>query len=168
MTKIYANFNFDMLGLDELRTVRLRRRRFGQPSRPVLPARRRSRQMFTEYFADAGSREEPTDVQRALRLRPVHRRRHPGRRTVQRGRGPEDAEQAAIYGGTAGEPYDRCYHQACDTVNNLNTSALSEIGDGAAHAVWTLAKSKTGFFDDQSLRARKAIKGKTDGPLAVR
>ena len=36
------------------------------------------------------------------------------------------------------------------------------------HATWTLAKSKSGLFEDQSLRARKAIKGKTDGPLAVR
>ena len=37
-----------------------------------------------------------------------------------------------------------------------------------AHATWTLAKSKSGLFEDQSLRAKKAIKGKTDGPLAIR
>jgi hypothetical protein len=64
--------------------------------------------------------------------------------------------------------YDACYHQACDTTNNLNTKALNELGDGVAHATWTLARSKAGLFEDQSLRARKAIKGKTDGPLAVR
>ena len=29
--------------------------------------------------------------------------------------GEKTPEQAAIYGGTAGEPYDPCYHQACDT-----------------------------------------------------
>jgi hypothetical protein len=28
-------------------------------------------------------------------------------------------------------------------------------------------KSKSGLFEDQSLRAGKAIRGKTDGPLAV-
>jgi hypothetical protein len=53
-------------------------------------------------------------------------------------------------------------------VNNLNTKALNELGDGVAHAAWTLAKSKSGLFEDQSLRAKKAIKGQTDGPLAVR
>jgi hypothetical protein len=37
-----------------------------------------------------------------------------------------------------------------------------------AHAAWTLAKSKSGLFEDQSLRARKAIKGQKVGPLATR
>jgi hypothetical protein len=42
-----------------------------------------------------------------------------------------------------------------------------------AHATWTLAKSKSGLFEDQSLRARKtkakALKGKQlAGDLAVR
>ncbi|HJU02278.1 MAG TPA: M28 family peptidase [Actinomycetes bacterium] len=63
-------------------------------------------------------------------------------------------EEAAIYGGTAGVPYDPCYHQACDTTNNLSTKALNELGDGAAHAVMTLARSRTGFFEDGSFRAR--------------
>jgi hypothetical protein len=36
------------------------------------------------------------------------------------------------------------------------------------HATLTLAKSRSGLFEDQSLRAKKAIKGKTDGPLAIR
>ena len=51
---------------------------------------------------------------------------------------------------------------------SASAKALNELGDGVAHAAWTLAKSKSGLFEDQSLRARKAIKGKTDGPLAVR
>jgi hypothetical protein len=58
-----------------------------------------------------------------------------------------------VYGGTAGEPYDPCYHQACDTITNLNTDALNELGDAATHAVYTLAVTRTGFFPDGSLRA---------------
>ena len=42
--------------------------------------------------------------------------------------------------------YDKCYHQACDTINNLNSKALFELGDAAAHATLTLALSKTGLF----------------------
>jgi hypothetical protein len=31
---------------------------------------------------------------------------------------------------------------------------MFELGDGAAHAVMTLAKTRTGFFEDGSFRAR--------------
>jgi Zn-dependent M28 family amino/carboxypeptidase len=33
-------------------------------------------------------------------------------------------EQAAKWGGRAGEAYDRCYHQACDNLANINRVAL--------------------------------------------
>jgi Zn-dependent M28 family amino/carboxypeptidase len=85
--------------------------------------------------------------------------------------GIKTAAQAATYGGTAGVAYDHCYHQACDTINNLNTKALSEMSDGVAHAAWTIAKSKTGFFEDRSLTARKKGKGvktRMKGPEALR
>ena len=61
-----------------------------------------------------------------------------------------------MYGGTAGAPYDSCYHQACDTVDNLSTAALNELGDAAAHSIMTLAVSKTGFFEDGSRMAKSA------------
>ena len=34
------------------------------------------------------------------------------------------AEQARAWGGRAGEVYDRCYHQACDRVDNVNREVL--------------------------------------------
>ena len=34
-------------------------------------------------------------------------------------------EQAQRSGGTAGEPYDRCYHQACDGTDGIDRIALS-------------------------------------------
>ncbi|GAA0945134.1 M28 family peptidase [Nonomuraea longicatena] len=33
-------------------------------------------------------------------------------------------EEARRFGGTAGEPMDRCYHQACDDVRNISEKAL--------------------------------------------
>ena len=42
------------------------------------------------------------------------------------------------------------YHEACDDITNLSTQALCELGDAAAHAVLTLALTKTGFFPDGS------------------
>ena len=34
------------------------------------------------------------------------------------------AEQARAWGGQAGEVYDRCYHEACDRINNVNREML--------------------------------------------
>ncbi|MBM7504422.1 M28 family metallopeptidase [Agromyces aurantiacus] len=45
------------------------------------------------------------------------------------------AEQASIWGGTAGASYDPCYHQACDTLANVNQRALDVNVDAIALAV---------------------------------
>jgi Zn-dependent M28 family amino/carboxypeptidase len=73
--------------------------------------------------------------------------------------GIKTEEEAKIYGGTAGKPYDSCYHLACDTITNLNTQALFELGDAAAHAVLTLTQSTSGLYPDSSrLAARGTVK----------
>ena len=56
--------------------------------------------------------------------------------------------------------YDKCYHQACDTITNLNSQALFELGDAAAHATLTLALSRTGLFPDGSRQAQVKVTGK--------
>jgi len=49
--------------------------------------------------------------------------------------GIKTAEQAAIYGGTAGVAYDPCYHLACDTFANVSLEALDLNADAIAYAV---------------------------------
>ena len=44
--------------------------------------------------------------------------------------GLKTAEEAARFGGKAGVAYDKCYHQACDTIANINDKAL-EVNTGA-------------------------------------
>ncbi len=39
---------------------------------------------------------------------------------------PKSEAQASVFGGAAGRPYDPCYHQACDTVENINREVLEE------------------------------------------
>jgi Zn-dependent M28 family amino/carboxypeptidase len=55
------------------------------------------------------------------------------------GDGTKTEEQAAIYGGTAGENYDPYYHTADDTLANINTDSLDAMSDAVAHAVLTFA-----------------------------
>jgi Zn-dependent M28 family amino/carboxypeptidase len=50
-------------------------------------------------------------------------------------------EQAAIWGGTAGEAFDPCYHQECDTIDNLAHDALEVNSDLIAFAMLTFAHS---------------------------
>ena len=49
--------------------------------------------------------------------------------------GIKTAEEAAIWGGTAGQQYDPCYHAACDTFDNVNLHALDVNSDAIAYAV---------------------------------
>jgi Peptidase family M28/PA domain len=50
-------------------------------------------------------------------------------------------QQAAIWGGTAGEQFDPCYHLACDTLENVNLHALEVNSDLIAFAQLTFAYS---------------------------
>ena len=48
-------------------------------------------------------------------------------------------EQVAIWGGTAGDQYDPCYHLACDTADNPSIEALDVNVDAIAYAIFNLA-----------------------------
>jgi len=49
--------------------------------------------------------------------------------------GVKTDEEAAIWGGTAGDQYDPCYHLACDTFANINLTAFDVNSDAVAFSV---------------------------------
>jgi Zn-dependent M28 family amino/carboxypeptidase len=49
--------------------------------------------------------------------------------------GTKTEAQATIFGGTAGAPYDSCYHLNCDNMSNINNQALGQMSDAVAHTV---------------------------------
>ncbi len=55
--------------------------------------------------------------------------------------GIKSEEQAMIYGGTAGDAFDPCYHSACDTTDNLNFRALEVNADAIAFVTSMFARS---------------------------
>ncbi len=78
--------------------------------------------------------------------------------------GIKSEEEAAIYGGTAGQAYDPCYHQACDTFDNISLEVLDEMGDAAAHATLLLAMTSsavngTGKASGQATESSSVFKG---------
>jgi Zn-dependent M28 family amino/carboxypeptidase len=58
--------------------------------------------------------------------------------------GIKTAEEAALWGGTAGEAYDKCYHQACDNFANINLTALDVNSDAVAYATLYFAMREGG------------------------
>ena len=40
--------------------------------------------------------------------------------------GFKSEKQASLFGGTAGRPFDPCYHQACDTIGNIDRDLLEQ------------------------------------------
>jgi Zn-dependent M28 family amino/carboxypeptidase len=53
----------------------------------------------------------------------------------------KDGAAAALFGGTAGRPYDPCYHKACDGLENVDMRVLEEMTEALLHAVVAVSKS---------------------------
>jgi Zn-dependent M28 family amino/carboxypeptidase len=49
--------------------------------------------------------------------------------------GKKSAKQAAAFGGRAGQPFDPCYHKACDDMTNVNIDALETVVRSVARSV---------------------------------
>jgi aminopeptidase S len=54
--------------------------------------------------------------------------------------GRKTAAQVQLWGGTA-STFDPCYHSSCDTISNLNDTALDRNSDAIASTVWALASA---------------------------
>jgi Zn-dependent M28 family amino/carboxypeptidase len=74
-------------------------------------------------------------------------------------------EEFLLFGGTEGVALDPCYHQVCDTVNNLNLKALGEMKDAAADVVFQLSLIKGPIRDGRPVKPHSlrnpAFKGET-------
>jgi Zn-dependent M28 family amino/carboxypeptidase len=53
--------------------------------------------------------------------------------------GVKSEAQAQQFGGTAGQPFDLCYHKACDTVANISEQGLKQMTDALTNALNELA-----------------------------
>jgi aminopeptidase Y len=65
--------------------------------------------------------------------------------------GIKTAQEAALWGGTAGAQYDPCYHLACDTYDNVNLHALDVNSDAVAYSTLQYAQNTSSI---------NAVKGK--------
>ena len=138
LAAIQAYLNFDMIGSPN-------------PGYFVYddnPAGNELRDLLTAEFAERGVESEFIDVQaRSDHASFIDAGIATGG-TFTGAEGVKTEEQAAKWGGAAGEPYDACYHQTCDTVDNIDPIALDVHSDVIADIVWQLAGAEAEQWEE--------------------
>jgi Zn-dependent M28 family amino/carboxypeptidase len=99
--------------------------------------------VFTDFFIDQGSSSEPTDFDGRSDYFGFIEAGIPAGGLFTGAEGIKSELQAEIYGGTAGEPYDPCYHAACDDIGNVDEATLDLMADAVAHATLTFAETES-------------------------
>ncbi|MCA2226155.1 M28 family peptidase [Nonomuraea aurantiaca] len=130
-------------GLPELRLQAVRRGQLRQRGSPAGPPG--STEIEKQLVAFNGSRGLPTvgtDFDGRSDYGPFIAVGIPAGGIFTGAEGIKTAAEAALFGGTAGVPNDACYHQACDTIANIDATALDvdadAIADSAARYAFNL------------------------------
>lgn len=135
---IALNLNFDMIGSPNF--VRFVYDGDGSDTPQAGPnGSKVIESVFLEYFAANSLPVEPTAFDGRSDYGPFIEIGIPAGGLFTGAEGIKTPDEAALYGGTAGEQYDPCYHLACDTFDNISLQALDEMSDAVAHAVMTFA-----------------------------
>ncbi|WP_182907347.1 M28 family metallopeptidase [Microbispora sp. H13382] len=95
--------------------------------------------VLQDYFTSIGVPTRGTDFDGRSDYGPFISRGIPAGGTFTGAEGVKTSAQASLWGGTAGQAFDACYHRSCDTTSNVNDTALDRNADAIAYAVWTLA-----------------------------
>jgi Zn-dependent M28 family amino/carboxypeptidase len=99
-------------------------------------------QVFNDYFDSKRLAHEATAFDGRSDYGPFIDRGAPAGGLFTGAEGEKTLEQAEIFGGVVGEAYDRCYHQACDNMSNLNHTGYAQMGDAAITALAVFGKWK--------------------------
>jgi Zn-dependent M28 family amino/carboxypeptidase len=91
--------------------------------------------LFEDFYADRDLASEPTQIDFRSSYAPFFASGIPFGGIFGGAEGIKTPEQAAIYGGVAGEQYDPCYHLACDTFDNISLEVLDQNADDDSVAV---------------------------------
>lgn len=144
--RIMLNLNFDMVGSPNFVRFVYDGDGSATPDDPDAagpPGSAAIERVFLRYFRGVGLATEPTAFDGRSDYGPFIAVGIPAGGLFTGAEGLKTAREARIYGGQAGVAYDRCYHQACDTLRNLSKVALDQMGDAAAFVTLTLANRAT-------------------------
>ena len=136
--KIGLNLNFDMLGSPNF--IRLVYDGDGSAFGTVGPAGSDDiEHAFEQYFAAKGLALDPTAFDGRSDYKPFIAVGIPAGGLFSGAEEVKTPAEQARFGGVAGEAFDRCYHEACDTLSNVNWVGLRQLSGGAVHATAVFA-----------------------------
>jgi Zn-dependent M28 family amino/carboxypeptidase len=120
--------------------------------------------LFNDYFESQGLAFAPTPFSGRSDYGPFIAVGIPAGGLFTGAEGIKTAQEAALFGGTAGQQYDPCYHLACDTLSgtasDLALQALDEMSDAVAHAVLVYSKQN---FDKNPLLDPEVVPNPSTG-----
>jgi Zn-dependent M28 family amino/carboxypeptidase len=146
---IQLNLNFDMLGSPNF--VRFVYDGDGSATPAAGPnGSKNIEDVYLDYFGSTPT--EPTAFDGRSDYGPFIAVGIPAGGLFSGAEGRKTAEQVGIYGGIAGEQYDPCYHEACDTFAGTGAGAgatppglglvsLDQLSDATAHSVLVFAQT---------------------------
>jgi Zn-dependent M28 family amino/carboxypeptidase len=142
--RIALYLNFDMVGSPNYVFMVYDGDESGFPAPPGVPIPPGSVQiedLFESYYTLAGERYDDAQFSGRSDYQAFINNGIPSGGLFTGAEVVKTAEQAAIWGGTAGQQFDPCYHLACDTFTNRSDKALDVNSDSIAFAVLTYAYS---------------------------
>lgn len=115
--------------------------------------------VFLNYFSSIGLITHPTAFDGRSDYGPFIRAGIPAGGLFSGAEGLKSESLARIYGGQANEPFDPCYHQACDDFFHTGGSpdfslalkSLDELSDAAAHAIVRLGTTQENIKPPQAI-----------------
>lgn len=97
---------------------------------------------FEAFFASRGIPVEPAILSFRSDYAAFHQAGIPVGGLFTRAEGVKTPQQALVHGGTAGAPYDGCYHEACDDFDNVAVDALETNAQAAANTLFRFATDR--------------------------
>ncbi|WP_247597616.1 M28 family peptidase [Streptomyces sp. RKND-216] len=99
--------------------------------------------VLEEYFATIDVPTRGTDFDGRSDYGPFIRVGIPAGGTFTGAEGRKTQSEASMWGGTAGQAYDPCYHRSCDDLGNIDDTVLNRNADAVAYAMWTVGGQRT-------------------------
>jgi Zn-dependent M28 family amino/carboxypeptidase len=155
--KIALMLDFDMLASPNyVRFVYDGDNSTGNNNVPGPPGSGAIEKTFNDYFAGRGLATDPTAFDGRSDYNAFISVGIPAGGIFTGAEGIKTPEQAATYGGTAGQPYDPCYHQACDRYDNVNLTGFDQMIDATAYATEKFAHSTLTVNGVERAKAKRA------------
>jgi len=141
----------------------------GPPGSEIIEA------FFEDFYGQRGLDSEPTEISFRSDYAAFFDSGIPFGGLFTGAEGIKTPEQASIYGGTAGDQYDPCYHLACDTFDNINLEVLDLNADAVAASTLQYAmntesvngiKGKGNFKPKKSAASASSLENR--GPMKIK